>query len=151
MVERNFALMVNGTFLSFGNFSHHLLQALDEATDPWGVKVERVEIKDVRLPQMLQRAMAAEAEAAREAKAKVIAAEGNMTWFTVFFFHCQMDSFRQSSCQSQLWFETTNLQILSDIYQARVGTQSSCHYLPTCKVGTRMVFWMSSFFMTIYR
>lgn len=51
-------------------------QTLDEATDPWGVKVERVEIKDVRLPVQLQRAMAAEAEAAREARAKVIAAEG---------------------------------------------------------------------------
>jgi len=49
---------------------------LDEATDPWGVKVERAEVKDVRLPQQLQRAMAAEAEAAREARAKVIAAEG---------------------------------------------------------------------------
>uniref|UniRef100_F1LAM7 Mechanosensory protein 2 n=2 Tax=Ascaris TaxID=6251 RepID=F1LAM7_ASCSU len=49
---------------------------LDEATDPWGVKVERVEVKDVRLPLQLQRAMAAEAEAAREARAKVIAAEG---------------------------------------------------------------------------
>jgi erythrocyte band 7 integral membrane protein len=45
---------------------------LDEATEPWGVKVERVEVKDVRLPQNLQRAMAAEAEAAREARAKVI-------------------------------------------------------------------------------
>uniref|UniRef100_A0A914C939 Band 7 domain-containing protein n=1 Tax=Acrobeloides nanus TaxID=290746 RepID=A0A914C939_9BILA len=49
---------------------------LDEATDPWGVKVERVEVKDVRLPVQLQRAMAAEAEATREARAKVIAAEG---------------------------------------------------------------------------
>merc|ERR1711979_48868 len=39
-------------------------------------KVERVEVKDVRLPVQLQRAMAAEAEAAREARAKVIAAEG---------------------------------------------------------------------------
>merc|ERR1712010_376113 len=39
-------------------------------------RVERVEVKDVRLPQSLQRAMAAEAEAAREARAKVIAAEG---------------------------------------------------------------------------
>jgi len=58
--------------------SHSIKQILDEATDPWGVKVERVEIKDVRLPQMLQRAMAAEAEASREAKAKVIAAEGEM-------------------------------------------------------------------------
>jgi len=56
--------------------SHVMQAALDEATDPWGVKVERVEIKDVRLPVQLQRAMAAEAEAAREARAKVIAAEG---------------------------------------------------------------------------
>ena len=53
-----------------------ILKNLDVATDPWGVKVERVEVKDVRLPQQLQRAMAAEAEAAREARAKVIAAEG---------------------------------------------------------------------------
>ncbi|CAG2251577.1 STOM [Mytilus edulis] len=45
-------------------------------TDPWGIRVERVEIKDVRLPMQLQRAMAAEAEASREARAKVIAAEG---------------------------------------------------------------------------
>ena len=44
---------------------------LDEATDPWGVLVERVEVKDVRFPENLQRAMAAEAEAAREARAKV--------------------------------------------------------------------------------
>uniref|UniRef100_A0A914ZEX5 Band 7 domain-containing protein n=2 Tax=Parascaris TaxID=6254 RepID=A0A914ZEX5_PARUN len=49
---------------------------LDEATEPWGVKVERVEVKDVRLPIQLQRAMASEAEAAREARAKVIVAEG---------------------------------------------------------------------------
>lgn len=46
--------------------------SLDDATDPWGVHVERVEVKDVRLPIQLQRAMATEAEAAREARAKVI-------------------------------------------------------------------------------
>uniref|UniRef100_T1ISW2 Band 7 domain-containing protein n=1 Tax=Strigamia maritima TaxID=126957 RepID=T1ISW2_STRMM len=56
--------------------SHTMQAVLDEATDPWGVKVERVEMKDVRLPVQLQRAMAAEAEATREARAKVIAAEG---------------------------------------------------------------------------
>ena len=49
---------------------------LEEATDPWGVQVERVEVKDVRVPEQLMRAMAAEAEAARNARAKVIAAEG---------------------------------------------------------------------------
>ena len=51
--------------------SQTMQSALDEATDPWGVKVERVEVKDVRLPVHLQRAMATEAEAAREARAKV--------------------------------------------------------------------------------
>merc|ERR1711994_61693 len=53
-----------------------ILEQLDTATDPWGIKVERVEVKDVRLPQQLQRAMAAEAEATREAQAKIIAAKG---------------------------------------------------------------------------
>jgi len=55
-----------------------ILEQLDSATNPWGIRVERVEVKDVRLPVQLQRAMAAEAEAAREARAKVIAAEGEM-------------------------------------------------------------------------
>lgn len=51
---------------------------LDEATQSWGVKVERVEIKDVRLPIQMQRAMAAEAESTRNARAKVVAAEGEL-------------------------------------------------------------------------
>jgi len=56
--------------------SHSIQNNLDDATEHWGVQVERVEMKDVRLPAQMQRAMAAEAEATREAKAKVIAAEG---------------------------------------------------------------------------
>ncbi|EDO31853.1 predicted protein [Nematostella vectensis] len=60
------------------NISATMKGMLDEATGPWGVRVERVEMKDVRLPVQLQRAMAAEAEAHREAKAKFIVAEGEM-------------------------------------------------------------------------
>lgn len=56
----------------------HMQTTLDQVTHEWGIKVERVEIKDVRLPIQMQRAMAAEAEAHREARAKVIAAEGEM-------------------------------------------------------------------------
>lgn len=56
--------------------AHRIQEFLDVATDQWGVKVERVEVKDVRLPTNMQRAMATEAEATREARAKVIAAEG---------------------------------------------------------------------------
>jgi len=58
------------------SIAREMRESLDVATEPWGVKVERVEVKDVRVPEQLQRAMAAEAEAAREARAKVIAAEG---------------------------------------------------------------------------
>ncbi|XP_069495837.1 stomatin-like protein 3 [Ambystoma mexicanum] len=58
--------------------AHSIQGILDHATHDWGVKVDRVEIRDVRLPIQMQRAMAAEAEATREARAKVIAAEGEM-------------------------------------------------------------------------
>uniref|UniRef100_A0AC34GVM9 Band 7 domain-containing protein n=1 Tax=Panagrolaimus sp. ES5 TaxID=591445 RepID=A0AC34GVM9_9BILA len=58
------------------HISDLLEKCLLEATTSWGVCVERVEIKDVRIPKSLQRALAAEAEAQREAKAKVIAANG---------------------------------------------------------------------------
>jgi len=55
-----------------------LRQIIDDATDPWGVKVSAVEIKDVELPSGMQRAMAAQAEAERERRAKVIHAEGEL-------------------------------------------------------------------------
>ena len=53
-----------------------LQQIIDEATSPWGVKVSIVEVKDVEIPAGMQRAMARQAEAERERRAKVIAAEG---------------------------------------------------------------------------
>jgi len=52
--------------------------ALDNQTEPWGVKVHRVEIRDVGLPEQMQRAMARQAEAERERRAKIIAAEGEL-------------------------------------------------------------------------
>ncbi len=53
-----------------------LQRIIDEATEPWGVKVSIVEVKDVELPQAMQRAMARQAEAEREKRAKIIHAEG---------------------------------------------------------------------------
>lgn len=55
-----------------------LKQLLDEATDPWGIKVTAVEIKAVELAETMKRAMARQAEAERERRAKVIAAEGEL-------------------------------------------------------------------------
>lgn len=56
--------------------SHQLQRIIDVATDEWGVKVSRVEIKDLEIPDSLKRAMAQEAEAERERRAMVIRASG---------------------------------------------------------------------------
>ena len=56
--------------------NENLQQIIDEQTEPWGVKVTTVEIKDVGIPQGMQRAMARQAEAERERRAKIINAEG---------------------------------------------------------------------------
>jgi len=53
-----------------------LRKLLDEATDPWGIKVTAVEIKSIELPETMKRAMAKQAEAERERRAKIIAADG---------------------------------------------------------------------------
>jgi len=55
-----------------------LLQLVDAATEPWGVKIELVEIKDVEIPESMQRAMAREAEAIREKRARIIKAEAEL-------------------------------------------------------------------------
>lgn len=56
--------------------NQELQKIIDEQTDPWGVKVSVVEVKDVELPQSIQRAFARQAEAERERRAKIINAEG---------------------------------------------------------------------------
>lgn len=56
--------------------NNQLQEMLDEHTDPWGIKVSTVEVKHIDLPQDMQRAMAKQAEAERERRAKVINAEG---------------------------------------------------------------------------
>jgi regulator of protease activity HflC (stomatin/prohibitin superfamily) len=53
-----------------------LQKVIDEQTEPWGIKVTTVEIKDVEIPEQMQRAIARQAEAERERRAKIIAAEG---------------------------------------------------------------------------
>jgi Membrane protease subunits, stomatin/prohibitin homologs len=56
--------------------NHKLQQIIDTHTEPWGIKVSNVEVKQIDLPQEMQRAMAKQAEAERERRSKVIAAEG---------------------------------------------------------------------------
>ena len=56
--------------------NEQLQEIIDQHTDPWGIKVSMVEVKHVDLPQEMQRAMARQAEAERERRAKIIHAEG---------------------------------------------------------------------------
>jgi regulator of protease activity HflC (stomatin/prohibitin superfamily) len=56
--------------------NEELQKIIDEQTEPWGIKVSVVEVKDVEIPQNMQRAMARQAESERERRAKIIAAEG---------------------------------------------------------------------------
>ena len=58
--------------------NHRLQEILDLHTDPWGIKVTQVELKDIDLPVEMKRAMAKQAEAERERRAKIIAAEGEL-------------------------------------------------------------------------
>lgn len=58
--------------------NHELQKIIDEATEPWGIKVSIVEVKDVELPEVMKRAMARQAEAEREKRAKLIHAEGEL-------------------------------------------------------------------------
>ena len=60
------------------SINERLTQIIDEQTEPWGVKVSIVEVKDVELPDTMKRAMARQAEAERERRAKIIHAQGEM-------------------------------------------------------------------------
>ena len=61
-----------------GDINNQIMKVIDKHTESWGAEVSAVEIKDITLPDNMQRAMAKEAEAERERRAKIVAAEGEM-------------------------------------------------------------------------
>ena len=67
---------LDGLLTNRDEINAELQKIIDEQTDPWGIKVSVVEVKDVEIPQQMQRAMARQAESERERRAKIIAAEG---------------------------------------------------------------------------
>ncbi|MCD6512622.1 MAG: slipin family protein [Thermoplasmata archaeon] len=69
---------LDGLLKERDKINRHLQEILDEATDSWGVKVTAVEIKDVEIPEGMQRAMAKAAEAERERRSRIIMAEGEL-------------------------------------------------------------------------
>lgn len=69
---------LDGVLKERGQINGNLQQIVDAATETWGVKIELVEIKDVEIPESMQRAMAREAEAIREKRARIIKAEAEL-------------------------------------------------------------------------
>lgn len=92
--------------------NQRLQQIIDEGTEPWGVKVSLVEIRDVELPQNLQRAMAAQAEAERERRAKIIHADGEYQAATKLAEAAKIISTQPASLQ--LRYLQTLTEIASD-------------------------------------
>ena len=100
---------LDGLLTERENLNRQLQATLDEATDPWGVKVRAVEIKHIDLPPDMQRAMAKQAEAERERRAKIIQAEGE---------HQASERLAQASeimSRSPYTLQLRYLQTLSDI------------------------------------
>ena len=100
---------LDGLLTERETLNRQLQATLDEGTDPWGVKVRAVEIKHIDLPVDMQRAMAKQAEAERERRAKVIHAEGE---------HQASERLRDASdimSQSPYTLQLRYLQTLSDI------------------------------------
>jgi regulator of protease activity HflC (stomatin/prohibitin superfamily) len=86
-----------------------LQRIIDEATDAWGVKVSAVEIKDIELPEEMRRAMAKQAEAERERRAKIIAAEGEAQ--AAQKLHEAAEILEQTSAALQLRYLQTLVEI----------------------------------------
>ncbi|EDW59806.2 band 7 protein AGAP004871 isoform X2 [Drosophila virilis] len=87
--------------------------AVDRTTEKWGVRIERVAIKDINLPESLQRSMASEAEAMREARAKIISAEGELL---------ASRALKEASdvmAQNKITLQLRHLQILTSISHER--------------------------------
>ena len=82
---------------------------VDQATDPWGVTVEMVEMKDVEIPQSMQRAMAREAEAIREKRARIIKAEAELEASEKLAFAAEKIT------QNPLGLELRRMQMISEV------------------------------------
>ncbi|MCE1197602.1 MAG: slipin family protein [Marinilabiliales bacterium] len=86
-----------------------LQKIVDEATEPWGVKIEMVEMKDVEIPESMQRAMAREAEAIREKRARIIKAEAELE------SSIKLTQGAKQMQESPISLELRRMQMLSEI------------------------------------
>jgi regulator of protease activity HflC (stomatin/prohibitin superfamily) len=98
------------------HINHKVQEILDEQTDPWGIKVVSVEVKHIDLPHEMQRAMAKQAEAERERRAKIIAAEGE------FQASQRLTEAAEKMSQHPISIQLRFLQTLAEIASDRSST-----------------------------
>lgn len=89
--------------------NHQIQEIVDEITDPWGIVIERVEMKDVEIPQSMQRAMAQEAEAIREKRARLIKASAEKE------ASLMLSEASQQIAENPIALELRRLQTLTEI------------------------------------
>ncbi len=97
------------------SINHRLQDILDRQTENWGIKISAVEIKDIDMPKEMQRAMAREAEAERERRAKVISAEGEVQ-------RSQLLADAANTMASPTAIQLAYLQTLTEITKDRSST-----------------------------
>jgi hypothetical protein len=86
-----------------------LRKLVDDATEPWGIQVEAVEMKDVEIPVSMQRAMAQEAEAVREKRARIIKAEAELEAST------KLSLGAQQIAENPMALELRRMQMISEV------------------------------------
>ncbi|MFP3854985.1 MAG: slipin family protein [Anaerolineales bacterium] len=96
--------------------NEQLAQIIDEATEPWGIKVSMVEVQDVELPPNMVRAMARQAEAERERRAKIVHAEGE------FEAAKRLSEAAKQMAEQPISVQLRYLQTLTDISQEKNST-----------------------------
>jgi regulator of protease activity HflC (stomatin/prohibitin superfamily) len=96
------------TFAERTRINQRITQLIDEASDPWGIKVQRVELKGLEISETMQRAMAARAEADQEAQAKIIAARAQRDAASILAEAAEKMAQQPSALRLQ-WFETLRI------------------------------------------
>ncbi len=108
--------LLDDVLSSTSKINERIKEIIDKHSEPWGVQITAVEIKDIRLPDTMQRAMARQAEAERDKRAKIIAAEGE------FLSAAKLGEAADVIAAHPVALQLRNLQVLSEISAEKNST-----------------------------
>lgn len=108
--------LLDDVLSSTSKINEKIKEIIDKHSEPWGVQITAVEIKDIRLPDTMQRAMARQAEAERDKRAKIIAAEGE------FLSAAKLGEAADVIAAHPVALQLRNLQVLNEIASEKNST-----------------------------